>query len=202
MPRATTPTGTPVALYGISNGFGTEADNRIYQIDPTNGDLSNIVQVTLPGFTIFKSQALAARPSDGVLFAVVQTTASGSSGRRLVTVDHVTGVCTDVGPLTESIATLAFRSDDTLYAVSGTGGANPETLFTLDTTTGTETIAFALGNGADGESIAFHGNGLLYHSSGNSTALFESIDVDTQVVTPIGSAVWRVVRDGLRRGDR
>src|SRR5207253_4210308 len=41
-------------------------------------------------------------------------------------------------------------------------------------------------NGADGETIAFYPNGLLYHSSGNATAIFEAIDVDTQVVTPIG----------------
>ena len=163
-------------------------DNQVYLINTANADLTNIVQVTLPGFTIFKSLAMAARPGDGQLFAVIQTTAAGSGGRRLVTVDPVTGVCTDVGPLTQSIASLAFRANGTLYAVSGQGGANPETLFTLDTTTGAETIAFALGNGADGESIAFHGNGLLYHSSGNSTSLFESVDVDTQVVTPIGSA--------------
>ena len=93
-----------------------------------------------------------------------------------------------MGPLTQSIATLAFRSDDTLYAVSGDGGATPETLFILDTGTGAEILAFALGNGADGESIAFHGDSLMYRSSGNATALFESIDVDGQVVTPIGSA--------------
>lgn len=179
----------PQLVYGISNGFGTEANNRVYQINPANGDLTNIVQVTLPGFTIFKSVAMASRPNDGVLFAVVQTVASGSGGRRLVTVNPTTGVCTDVGPLTQAIACLSFRSNGTLYGVSGQGGPNPETLFTINTSTAAETIAFALGNGADGEIIAFHGNGLLYHSSGNANALFESINVDTQVVTPIGSAV-------------
>ena len=46
----------------------------------------------------------------------------------------------------------------------------------------------ALVNGAQGDTIAFHGNSLLYHSSGRTTAIFESIDVDTQVVTPIGTA--------------
>ena len=46
----------------------------------------------------------------------------------------------------------------------------------------------ALGNGGDGETIAFHTNGLLYHSSGNSTAMFESVDVTTNAVTPLGTA--------------
>src|ERR1044071_3349869 len=56
-----TPTSPPQILYGISNGFATPAANEIYQIDPTTAAVSNNVQVTLAGFTIFKSQALAAR---------------------------------------------------------------------------------------------------------------------------------------------
>ena len=50
-----------------------------------------------------------------------------------MTVNPATGVCTDVGPLSQAIASLAFRSNGVLYAVSGQNGANPETLFTLDT---------------------------------------------------------------------
>jgi hypothetical protein len=50
-------------VYGISNGGGAPADNRIYRIDLATGDLSNMVPLTMAGFTISKSQALAARGS-------------------------------------------------------------------------------------------------------------------------------------------
>ena len=180
-----------VTLYGISNGFGTAADNQIYQIDPATGTISNAHQVTLAGFTVGSSQAMAARPSDGVLFAVIQTT---EPARRLVTINPNTGVATSIGVLTNQISSLAFRSTGTLWAVSGDGGSPAETLYTVNTSNAALTLQFALGNGADGETIAFHGNGLMYHSSGNASAMFESVNVDTQVVTPIGTASPRCSR--------
>ena len=181
-----TPTCTPgVTLYGISNGFGTAANNQIYQIDPATGTISNTHQVTLAGFTVSRSQAMAARPGDGVLFAVIETS---DVVRRLVTINPNTGVATAIGVLTNQISSLAFRSTGTLWAVSGDGGSPPETLYTVNTSNAALTLQFALGNGADGETIAFHGNGLMYHSSGNASAMFESVNVDTQVVTPIGTA--------------
>ena len=174
-----------MTLYGISNGFGTPEDNQIYQIDPATGTISNAHQVTLAGFTVGSSQAMAARPGDGVLFAVIQTT---EPARRLVTINPNTGVATSIGVLTNQISSLAFRSTGTLWAVSGDGGSPAETLYTVNTSNAALTLQFALGNGADGETIAFHGNGLMYHSSGNASAMFESVNVDTQVVTPIGTA--------------
>ena len=180
-------------MYGISNGFGTPADNQVYQIDPATGTISNSHAVTLAGFTVSRSQAMAARPSDGVLFAVIETS---DTVRRLVTIDPNTGVATGIGALTNQISSLAFRSTGVLWAVSGDGGSPPETLYTVNTSNATLTLQFALGNGADGETIAFHGNGLMYHSSGNAAALFESVNVDTQVVTPIGTAVGEMFAMG------
>lgn len=172
-------------LYGISNGFGTEANNTIYEIDPATGNIFNVAQVTLPGFTVTRSQALAYRPTSGFLYAVIQTS---DNNRRLVSINPATGVATNIGILSQNISSLAFRPDGSLIGVSGDGASIPETLFSISTTDATLTQLFALGNGADGETIAFHPNGLLYHSSGNGTALFESVDVDTMTVTPIGSA--------------
>jgi len=131
-----------VTLYGISNGFGTEADNQIYQINPATGTISNAHQVTLAGFTVGSSQAMAARPSDGVLFAVIQTT---DVVRRLVTINPNTGVATAVGALTNQISSLAFRANGTLWAVSGDGGSPAETLYTVNTSNATLTLQFALG---------------------------------------------------------
>ena len=174
-------------LYGISNGFGLPANNQIYQIDPATAAISSAVQVTLPGFTVSNSQALAAHPTTGVLYAVIQTSAP-TTGRRLVTIDPATGVATSIGALATQISTLAFKADGTLLGVSGDGATtNPETLYSVSTTTGALTLQFALGNGLDGETIAMHPSGLLYHSSGNATALFESIDLSTMAVTPLVS---------------
>ena len=139
------------------------------------------------------SQAMAARPGDGVLFAVIETT---EPARRLVTINPNTGVATSIGVLTNQISSLAFRSTGTLWAVSGDGGSPAETLYTVNTSNAALTLQFALGNGADGETIAFHGNGLMYHSSGNASAMFESVNVDTQVVTPIGTAVGEMFAMG------
>ena len=189
-----TPTCTPsVTLYGISNGFGTAADNQIYQIDPATGTISNAHQVTLAGFTVGRSQAMAARPGDGVLFGVIET-----SGSRPATGHHRSeyGRRDLDRSLTNQISSLAFRNTGTLWAVSGDGGSPAETLYTVNTSNAALTLQFALGNGADGETIAFHGNGLMYHSSGNASAMFESVNVDTQVVTPIGTAVGEMFAMG------
>jgi hypothetical protein len=189
-------------LYGISNGFGDPTQTRIYQINPANGDMSNIVQVTMAGFTVFRAQALTAHPTTGVLWGVVATTANGQGGRRLVTINPANGVATDIGPLRNGMSSLAFRANGTLIGVIGDGAAaDPETLVQISMTDATSTILFPLGNGEDGEVIATHPNGLLYHSSGNSTALFESVNLDTHAVTPIGQASGEAFAMGYRAAD-
>jgi hypothetical protein len=188
-------------VYGISRAFSSAADNRIYQINAANADLTNMVQVTLAGHTVDRALTLAVNPLDNSLWAVLQTTpVGGGSGRRLATINPATGVATLVGDLSDQVSCLAFRSNGTLYGVTGDGAATPETLYTINTATAAATLAFPLGNGADGETIAFGSTGLLYHSSGNSTALFESINVDTQVITPLGSASGEMFAMGLHTG--
>ena len=91
--------------------FIVPENNQIYQIDPATGNVANAVQVTLPGFTVFNSLSLVARPSDGMFFAVVQTTVNSPTSRRLVTIDPTTGVASDIGPLTQAVTCLAFRSN-------------------------------------------------------------------------------------------
>jgi hypothetical protein len=193
---AAAPASAQGTLYGLSNGFGIEANNRIYQVNPANGDLTNIVQVTLPGLSVTRSLGMAAQPGTGTLYAIIQTDADSTTNRRLVTIDPTTGVATNVGNMGNAFASMAFRADGTLWAVTGENGATPETLFTISTVNGSATQQFALGNGADGETISFHANGLLYHSTGNTTALFESVNVDTQAVTPIGQATTEMFAMG------
>jgi hypothetical protein len=184
--------------YGISNGFGTPADNQIYEINTANADISNMHRVTLAGFTVNNSLALAANPLNGTLYAVIGVS---GGGRRLITVDPTTGIGTDRGSLNHSFSSLAFKADGTLIGVTGDGDAgNPETLFSINTGNATTTLMFALGNGADGETIAMHPNNLLYHSSGNGTALFESVDLVSQSVTALGSASGEAFAMGWSTG--
>ena len=75
-----------------------------------------------------------------------------------------------------------------LYGVTGDGATDPESLFSLDQTDGTKTSLVTLGNGDDGEAIAYNPNdGLIYHWSGWFDNVFESIDPDDGYsVTEIG----------------
>jgi hypothetical protein len=75
------------------------------------------------------------------------------------------------------------------FAVTGDGAAVPETLYTVDLNTAATTFVMPLGNGSDGEAIAFGADGYLYHLSGlgvpNVDEIFERIDTFTHVITPI-----------------
>jgi hypothetical protein len=93
----------------------------------------------------------------------------------------------------ESLALLAALSSaataQTTYPLIGVTGdgnvAAPESLFLLDPTNASAMFVMALGNGADGETIAFDpDDGLLYHASGvmNGDRFWESVDVLAQSV--------------------
>jgi hypothetical protein len=88
------------------------------------------------------------------------------------------------------IAGAPAVQSQTLYGVTGDGASTSETLFIIDQTTGAPTFFMTLGNGSDGEVIAFNPNdGMMYHASGNSIAIFESINLSTQVITPISGSL-------------
>ena len=85
----------------------------------------------------------------------------------------------------------AFNAAGDLYGVTGDGSTTPESLFTLDKTTGAPTFQCTLGNGNDGEALGFNPmDGLFYHASGHTGAnvIFETIDnsgIDPCTVTNI-----------------
>jgi hypothetical protein len=59
-------------------------------------------------------------------------------------------------------------------------------MYTINKTTAAKTLFLTLGNGADGEVIAFNPlNGLMYHWSGNGTNIFETINLTTLAITNI-----------------
>lgn len=160
-------------------------ENEFYSINQTTAAALSTRAVTLPGFAVTGINALSFDPSSGLVYIIVKVT----GGRRLATLDLATGNATSVGPLADNFSSLAFTSSGVLYAVTGDGATVPETLYTLNKTTAAATFVLTLGNGADGEVIAFNPvNGLMYHWSGNSVNIFESINLTTLVVTPIAQS--------------
>jgi hypothetical protein len=179
-------------LYSISSD-----DNLLRTINPTDGSTISEVTITLQGQTVLWGNGLARHPLTGKLFALL-TLDNGSgqprSARELVTINPSTGAATSIGNTGRNFAGLAFVSDGTLYGVTGDGSgggqgsppANPESLFTLNTTTGAATSPRFLGNGDAGETIAFNpDDGRIYHASGLDTPIFESFVPPSGAITNI-----------------
>lgn len=149
--------------------------------DASDASRLSVADLVLSGQTITGGNSITRHPVTGTYWALLKL--SGQTGRELVTIDPDTLAITRIGntgsPTNRNFSSLTFNADGTiLYAVTGDGSPNnPETLFTLDQSTAAPTVVCTLGNGADGEVIAFNSNdSKLYHFSGNSTRLFERID--------------------------
>jgi hypothetical protein len=183
-----------LVVYGMFVSSGIARGQILYAVDqgsallrtinPVNAATLTAVPMTLGGQTISGANGLAADPQSGTLWALLRL--AGQSGRQLVTIDPGTGVATSIGNTGDSFAGLAFHTSGTLYGVTGDGANTPESLYSINRTNGATTFIQALGNGDDGESIAFNAtDGLLYHGSGLGTQVFESINLLTQAVTNI-----------------
>ncbi|MBI3934462.1 MAG: hypothetical protein HY316_07190 [Acidobacteria bacterium] len=170
-------------------------DDQLHVIDPATGATLSSVTITLAGNTVNGATALATDPSTQTLYAILRLSAGG--GRRLVTINPTTGVATLIGNTGMAMAGLAFDCNDVLYGVSGEETSPPESLFTINKTTGAPTFLLGLGAGDDGEAIGFNpADGFLYHSSGHTDACggpgpgtdgvcFERINLDTLEITSI-----------------
>jgi hypothetical protein len=179
--RSVSPT-LPTVYYVIS-----PYNNNLYEVDILTGNYLVTRTMTLVGGgTINGSNGLALHPQTGVAYAIIKI--GGQTGRELVTLDLLTGVATRVGNTGENLAGITFAADGTLFAVSGDGGTCSECLYSLNTSDGTATFLASLGNGTDGESIAFNpDDGFIYHASGRDTnPAFEKIEPTAPyTITPI-----------------
>ncbi len=157
----------------------------LFYLNPATGAITGGRVITMAGFTVVGAQALARDPTTGVVYAAL--TVTGSPTRMLATLNLASGVATLVGNLGDRFATLAFRADGQLFGVTGDGGLVPETLYLIDKATAATVIATALGNGDDGEVIAYNpSDNSFYHWSGNATIVFERIGANAPyTVTPI-----------------
>ncbi|MBL0028881.1 MAG: hypothetical protein IPO95_07380 [Rhodanobacteraceae bacterium] len=178
---------TQAQLYGaetVSNAmFGWSGP--VYMFDPDSLSFLDVGPMQLAGgtgasvtgYTSMTVHPDLAPPNDalnGTIFAVLKV--SGVSGRVLAILDLDSRVATAIGNLGDNFASIAFRADGQLFGVTGDGAAVPETLYLIDKTNATKQVARTLGNGADGELIAYNPeDDAFYHWSGNGTVIFEQV---------------------------
>ncbi|MCR9246883.1 MAG: hypothetical protein NXI31_17760 [bacterium] len=160
-------------LYTVTN-----SDDQLRTVDLATGGTTSSVTMSTGTSSPTQCNGLTRDPTTGVLYLAARF--PSSNARQLATVDPTSGACVIIGQLSERFAGLACRIDGTLYGVTGDGANTPETLYTIDKATAASTLVTALGNGNDGETIAFADDLLLYHASGlgapNVDEVFETID--------------------------
>lgn len=176
--------GNTLPLYMVHHN-----DNNIDTLDPLTGQAITTVPITLAGVGVTGGfWGLDQQPGTGTLFAIWKRT-------ELVTINPTTGAMVDIGPTGHNVGGITFAtvgSTPTLYMVSGNSDTtNPDTLFTLNTSTGAATLvlAFAPGNNI-GETIAFNPfDGMLYRAFGsgvvNEEQFLVSVNPTTLAVTNI-----------------
>jgi hypothetical protein len=170
-------------------------------IDPLTGLTLSATPIVVPSFGngVDRCSALAAHPGSGVLYFIVEEVEVGSTTPRwLGTLDPLTGVASLIATLPDVFSGLAFRSDGTLFAVTGAGAATPQSLYTIDIATGTPTFRTAVpaGNNVywDVGCITFAPDGFLYRMSGNG---IDNVDeVMQRIDTQNGDAITQVLFTG------
>jgi len=148
--------------------------DSLWVLDTSNYIVTRRLAPTLAGFTVTGMNGMAKNPISGTIYTIAKV--SGVSGRLLCTYNPLTGILTQVGNLGDNFSSITFKHDGTLFGVTGDGASVPETLYQIDTATGTKTLLAALGAGADGEVICYNStDSMIYHWSGNGTVVFEKV---------------------------
>ena len=165
-------------LYGCS-----PFQDSLWTVDTTNFSVIQRFGPTLAGFTITGMNGMAFDPTTYQTYIIMKV--SGVSGRVLGTIDLTTGVCTQVGNLGDNFSSLTFDETGQLWGATGNGATVSEGLYQIDKTTGTKTLQYVMGNGADGEIILYNrADNFMYHWSGNSTMVYEKWPLSNLTYTP------------------
>jgi hypothetical protein len=140
---------SPVAgaqLFTLSSitGWWDYDTTYIREVDPATGATISFKWIRLPpGPYGAYTTGMAAQPTTGEFFALVESAPSPTGPicqHRLAKIDPATGAATIIGNTGACFASLAFHSNGTLYGVTNSEGAEPPSLFTLDTTSATPTF--------------------------------------------------------------
>lgn len=176
------------SLYGVNpftNDSSALSANGLFHLDYNTGAVTDGRVVTVPGRTVTGLNALTRDPTTGTIYAVAK--ANAVAGRLLITVNVATGVAAEIGNLGDNFSSLAFRGDGQLFGVTGDGATVPETLYLINKADATKAVATALGNGADGEVIAYNpDDNSFYHWSGGTIVFERVLAVAPYTVTNIG----------------
>ncbi|MDT5270100.1 MAG: hypothetical protein QOH49_2286 [Acidobacteriota bacterium] len=148
------------SVYHI-RGNATAGSNNIWAINPATG-AETLVYTGYPGGN---AATLAQRPTDGMLFYVIND-ASGQNGAvyrfNPATPAVAPVLLGNIGPSTSggnvlSGFRMAFNNAGTLYYMSGGGGADNDTLYTLNQATGRATSVATITGTGNGGDMAFNG---------------------------------------------
>lgn len=153
------------SVYHI-RGNASAGSNNIWHINLTTG-VETAVYTGYPGGN---AATLAQRPSDGMLFYVINNT-SGENGAvyrfNPATPSVAPVLLGNIGPSTSggdvsSGFRMAFSPAGTLYYMSGGGGADNDRLYTVNQTTGRATPGGNITGTGNGGDMAFSTTGTLY----------------------------------------
>ncbi len=170
--NATAPVLAQTKVYG--SRISSSPSDPIYEIDPTDGTLTQV------GSFSFPTAAIAFSPIDGLLYYTEWDVTNG----RVATWNPGTGTHTTIGTLGSGVprmARSAFRSDGVLHAMDDACG-----LYTVNTTTGAATtVGNVSGAGCTAGDIAFAPDGTLYMLAEKPTSRIFVVDTGTYVATPV-----------------
>lgn len=168
--------------------IGTSSfSDTVYTFNDPSWTIFSQVQATLSGFSVLGIVSISWNSADGDYYAIVRTL-TGNNPRRLVKINPVTGVCTDIGNMGAAFSSLTFSPSGVCYAIGGAGsGAFSERLYTINLSNASPTfVGGPYSIGADGEVIAYnYSDDNIYHWSGNGTPMMERIDANTFAATAI-----------------
>ena len=152
------------SVYHI-RGDASAGSNNIWAINPATG-AQTLVYTAYPGGN---AATLAQRPSDGMLFYVINDPDTGQNGPvyrfNPATPSVAPVLLGNIGPSTSggNVLTgfrMAFNAAGTLYYMSGGGGADNDRLYTVNQTTGRATPTVNITGTGSGGDMAFSGNTL------------------------------------------
>ena len=158
----------------LVSGAANQKDS-LWTFNTGNYSIISRVAPTITGFNIYGISGLATNPITKDVYAIIRL--SGVSGRYLAKINTATGVCTPVGNLGDSLTTLTFNANGTLFGATGNGAATAFTMYKISTVDASKTLFTSLASSTGGEIIAFcSDNNMFYHWAGSPTIVWDRFD--------------------------
>ncbi len=125
------------------------------------------IELTVVGNIVTGVNGITVDPATGIHYLVYKI--DGEANRFLGTVNPLTGVMTEIGPLGDQVASIVFDNNGLLLGTIGNGGIVSESLVSIDPATAETTLLLSLEEGGDGTIIAFDPIAdQLFHLGGTS----------------------------------